>query len=66
MIKNFAKEKAMQAAKEQTGAYVSRYSKTNNLKLVAYEVKVITSNIIKLVNVDYKKLDYQGVIAKYN
>ena len=44
MVKNFAKERAMQAAKEKAGVYLSSYSKTNNLRLVENEVKVITNN----------------------
>ena len=47
--KNYAREKALQNAKEQAGVYISTYSRTTNAKLAANEITAITNTITEVV-----------------
>ena len=47
--KNYAKELAMQNAKEQAGVYLTNYTRTVKAKLSAKEITAISNNITELV-----------------
>lgn len=47
--KNYAREIALQNAKEQAGVYLTSYTRTTNTRLSAKEITAITNNITELV-----------------
>ena len=47
--KNYARELAMQNAKEQAGVYLTNYTRTTNTKLSAKEITAISNNITEVV-----------------
>ena len=47
--KNYAREMAMQNAKEQAGVYLANYTRTTNTRLTENEITAITNNITELV-----------------
>ena len=47
--KNYAREIALQNAKEQAGVYLTSYTSTTNTRLSAKEITAITNNITELV-----------------
>ena len=65
-VKNVAKMRATQAAKEKAGIYVKTYTKTVNSVLTDDEISAYTSNNIEIVDVKYKKMPYQAHDVKGN
>lgn len=59
-VKNVAKMRAEQAAKEKAGVYLKSYSKTVNGMVTDDDIKVFTSNTAEVVDVKYKKLPYEA------
>lgn len=49
--KNYAREMAMQNAKEQAGVYLASYTSVANTKLTAKEITAISNNITEMVGV---------------
>ena len=47
--KNYARELAMQNAREQAGVYLTNYTRTTNTKLSAKEITAISNNITEVV-----------------
>lgn len=50
-VKNVAKLRAIQAAKEKAGVYLTSYSKTVNGNLTADDISVVTNNSAELLDV---------------
>lgn len=65
-VKNVAKMRATQAAKEQAGVYVKSQTKTVNGFLTADDISTYTSNNIEILNVTYKKIPVQAHDAQGN
>ena len=65
-VKNVAKMRAIQAAKEKAGVYLTSYSKTVNGNLTADDISVVTNNTAELLDVKYKKIPIQANDARGN
>lgn len=65
-VKNVAKMRAIQSAKEQAGVYLTSYSKAVNGKLTDDDISVVTNNTAELLDVKYKKIPIQAQDAKGN
>jgi len=65
-VKNVAKMRAIQAAKEKAGVYVKSFSKTVNGRLTDDDISAYTSNNITVVDVQYKKIPVQAHDASGN
>ena len=65
-VKNVAKLRAIQAAKEKAGVYLTSYSKTVNGNLTADDISVVTNNSAELLDVKYKKIPIQANDARGN
>ena len=59
-VKNVARMRAIQAAKEKAGIYVKSFSKTVNGRLTDDDISAYTSNNIEILSVDYKKIPVQA------
>ena len=66
MAKNYARMKAVQAAKEQAGIYLTSYSKTLNGYLSADDISVVASNSAEIIAENYKKVPYVSHDVKDN
>ena len=58
-VKNVAKMRAIQAAKEKAGIYIKSFSKTVNGVLTDDDISTYTSNNIQILDVQYKKVPVQ-------
>ena len=65
-VKNVAKMRAIQAAKENAGFYVKSFSQTVNGVLTADDISAYASNNIEILNVTYKKIPVQAHDVKGN
>lgn len=65
-VKNVAKMRAIQAAKEKAGVYLTSYSKIVNGNLTDDDISVVTNNSAELLDVKYKKIPIQANDAKGN
>ena len=65
-VKNVAKMRAIQSAKEKAGVYLTSYSKVINGNLTADDISVVTNNTAELLDVKYKKIPIQANDAKGN
>lgn len=66
LVKNVAKMRAEQVAKEKAGVYVSSFSKTVNGVLSDDDISAYTSNNIEILDVKYKKVPVQAHDVKGN
>ena len=65
-VKNVAKMRAIQAAKEKAGVYVKTYTKTVNGVLTDDDISAYASNNITILDVQYKKVPVQAHDVKGN
>ena len=65
-VKNVAKMRAIQSAKEKAGVYLTSYSKVVNGNLTSDDISVVTNNTAELLDVKYKKIPIQAQDAKGN
>ena len=65
-VKNLAKLRATQAAKEKAGVFVKSYSKTVNGVVTDDDISVYSSNNIEIIDVTYKKIPIQAHDVKGN
>lgn len=65
-VKNVAKMRATQAAKEKAGVFIKSFSKTVNSVLTDDEISAYTSNNIEILNTTYKKIPIQAHDVKGN
>jgi len=65
-VKNVAKMRAIQAAKEKAGIFVKSSSKTVNGILTDDDISAYTSNNITILDVQYKKIPIQAHDVKGN
>ena len=65
-VKNVAKMRATQAAKEKAGIFVKSQTKTVNGILTEDDVSAYTSNNIEILNTTYKKIPVQAHDVKGN
>lgn len=65
-VKNVAKMRAEQSAKEKAGIFVKSFSKTVNGILTEDDVSAYTSNNIEILNTTYKKIPVQAHDVKGN
>ena len=65
-VKNVARMRAVQAAKEKAGVYVKSFVKTVNGILTDDDVSAYASSNIEILDVQYKKIPYQAHDIKGN
>lgn len=53
--KELSKKQALRSISEQAGVFIQSYSKTQNCVLTADEVKILASNIVRIIKCDYKQ-----------
>ena len=65
-VKNVAKMRAIQAAKEKAGVYIRSYTTTSNGILTRDDVSAVTNNISEVLDVKYERSIFQPVDANGN
>lgn len=65
-VKNVAKMRAIQAAREKAGVYVKSYTTTSNGVLTKDDISAITNNISEILDVKYERSIFQPVDANGN
>ena len=65
-VKNVAKMRAIQAAREKAGVYLKSYSRTVNGVLTDDDISAVTNNISEILDVKYEKDYFNAVDAKGN
>ena len=65
-VKNVAKMRAIQAAKEKAGVYLKSYTTTSNGVLTRDDISAITNNISEILDVKYERSIFQPVDANGN
>ena len=60
IVKEFAKMRAEQAAKEKAGIYLKSYSKSVNGMINDDDISVVTNNTAEILDVKYKKIPIQA------
>ena len=65
-VKNVAKMRAIQVAKEKAGVYVKSYTTTSNGVLTRDDISAVTNNISEILDVKYERSIFQPVDASGN
>ena len=65
-VKDVAKMRAIQAAKEKAGVYLKSYSSTSNNILTRDDISAVTNNISEVLDVKYERSIFQPVDANGN
>ena len=65
-VKQIARKRAIQAAKEKAGVYLSSYSQIVNGNLTKDEISTVTNGISEVVEVSYENYTFQAMDARGN
>ena len=65
-VKNIAKNRAIQAAREKAGVYIQSFSRMVNGVLTDDDISAVTNNISEILDVKYEKDFFNAVDAKGN
>ena len=65
-VKNVARMRAIEAAREKAGVYIKSFSQMSDGVLTRDEISVVTNNISEVLQVNYEKFWFQAEDAKGN